>query len=143
MLANYSANTLNLLYKLKHCPKNQRKKIKLKIYKIELCEIQKNILRSSNIKKEIFDRDFKRIEVKLLTQMKFPQKSLTNKKSVRNKLARLHILAVYKLLIAKKPQYWIIEKIIRLTDPITIAFIKVELNAKSIEIFKYTKTVTH
>lgn len=143
MLADYSANTLDLLYKLKHCPKNQRRNIKLKIYKIELAEIQKNIMHSSNIKDEIFKRDFKRIELKLLTQIKFPQKSLTNPKSLRNRLARLNILIIYNLLTSQKPHYWIIEKTIRLANPIIIGFIKVELNAKSIDIFKYTKTVTH
>ena len=143
MLATYSANTLNLLYRLKHCPKTQRRNIKLKIYQTELSEIQKNILRSSNIKEEIFNRDFKRIEVKLLTQIKFPKKSLTNPNSLRNRLARLYILFIYNLLTSQKPNYWIIEKVIRLSNPIIIGFIKVELNAYSIDIFKYTKTVTH
>ncbi|MBE5812272.1 MAG: hypothetical protein E7314_01280 [Clostridiales bacterium] len=141
MLNDYSATTLSLLYDFKYCPKNQRNSIKKRIYDTEIKEIQKNILRSNNIKKEIYERDFKRIEAKIISKIKFPQKSLSNINSLRNKLARFNIFVIYNLLTNEKPNYWLLEKVIRLSDPVSIAFLKTEFNAKSIEIFNYTKTV--
>lgn len=142
MLNDYSTETLHLLYKLKHCEKKQRHEIKAKIYKIELEKIQREILKSSNIRQEIFEKDFKRVEVKILTERRLPQKALTNRNSLGNKCARLHTYILYKLLTSSQPCYWFIEKAIRLSNPATIAFLKNEFNAKSITIFKYTKTVT-
>lgn len=142
MLNNYSPTTLALLYELKYSSRPKRKHIKKEIYSTEIKEIQKNILRSNDIKKEIFERDFKRIEVKILSKIKFPQKSLSNVNSFRNKLARFRILLIYKLLISENPNYWLLEKLIRSTDTASIAFLKVEFNAKSIDIFQYTKAVT-
>jgi len=142
MLSNYSTNTLILLRELKYCKKSKRRILKRRIYEIELKRIQNEILRSENIQDEIFKRDFKRIEVKVLSSRGFPKKYLTNPYSFRNKLARFHILTIYTLLIKKDPPYWLLEKLIRFSSPVSIAFIKTELNAKSIEIFNYTKKVT-
>ncbi len=142
MLNDYSAATLSLLYDLKYCSKKERNSIKAKIYDIEVKRIQQHILRSNNIKKEIYERDFKRIEAKIISNIRFPQKSLSNINSFRNKVARFRILVIYNLIINQKSNYWILEKLIRLTDPASIAFLKVELNAKSIDIFNYTKAVT-
>lgn len=142
MLNDYSAETLDLLYRLKHCSKEKRHLTKRQIYEIEVASIRKNILKSDNIKKEIRARDFKRIEVQILTKKKFATQSLVNPNSLRNRLTRFHIYRLYKLLVSSKPNYFILEKAIRLSNPVTIAFIKNELNAKSIEIFKTTKEVT-
>lgn len=142
MLNDYSTETLDLLYRLKHCSREKRRLTKRQIYEIEVAKIHKCILRSDDIKKEIRSRDFKRVEVQILTSKKFATQSLINPNSLRNKLARYHIYQLYRLLASPNPNYFVLEKAIRLSNPVTIAFIKNELNAKSIEIFKTTKEVT-